>query len=393
MDRSISFTRDKASKKRDLVHNNRRFKNEKHIDRSLIKNNILYGRNREGQLQLVDPTEKNYEYVADENYEKNTIDKLFSKRVAAYNSSQKGNRRRIQNGMYEHLKNLTTKRGGINLERELLVGVGSKEDYQGMSDNEIEKEIDLRKRVIDKAVRGFGQRYPQLKITQAHLHCDELDKKSKKPHLRHVNPHAHIDFVPFPDVEFSKSGKPKKPSASMNKALLQMFPNDQKDSDKAFEDFTEDFRQYMDALILEEDPTYKRKHVGTYEYKSVNEYKEFKDKETELNEQQKLLDEQQIRMNAQETALRARERRIEEEAKEKYREARKKAQKDVLGVFKETLIDMYEDVGIANKISSSFNNKFLGAPGLDPKGFKKKKETSINEQTRSVARDAFDLDL
>lgn len=393
MDRSISFTRDKATKKRNLLHNNRRYENEKHIDKSLIKNNILYGRNSQGKLQLVKATNKNYDYVADKNYEKNVIDNIFAKRVAAYNSSQKGNRRRIKNGMYEHLESLTTKRGGINLERELLVGVGSKEDYQGMSEDEIEKEIDLRKRVVDKAIRGFGQRYPQLKITQAHLHCDELDKKNKKPHLRHVNPHGHIDFVPFPDVEFSKSGKPKKPSASMNKALLQMFPNDQKDSDKAFEDFTEDFRQYMDALILEEDPTYKRKHVGTYEYKSVNDFKELKDREDELNRREELLNERAAILQKENEALRARERRFKEEAEEEYKKARKTAERDVLGVFEETLIDMYEDIGIANKISSSFNNKFLGAPGLDPKGFKKKKETSINEQTRSVARDAFDLDL
>lgn len=283
MDRSISFTKDNATRKRNLKHNNRLYDNEKHIDKKLSENNSLYARNANGELVRYRATAENYAVVGADDYEKNTIDKLFSERVNEYNLAQKGNRRRVKNGMYEELYKTVGKRGGHNLEREFIIGVGSKEDFIGLTDDEIEKEIALREKVLNKAIQGFEERYPCIKLTQAHVHCDERVENKKKPYLQYVNPHAHVDFIPVNDVEYSeKTGKPKKPSASMNKSLLAMFPNAENNSDKAFDDFTEDFRKYVDALILEEDPSYKRKSVGTHSYKAVADYKKEKEIETRI---------------------------------------------------------------------------------------------------------------
>lgn len=317
MDRSISFTKDNARRKRNLKHNNRLYDNEKHIDKNLSENNSLYARNANGELVRYRATAENYAVVGADDYEKNTIDKLFSERVNEYNAAQKGNRRRIKNGMYEELYKTVGKRGGHNLEREFIFGVGSKEDFIGMSEREIEKEVALREKVLNRAMSGFEERYPCLKLTQAHIHSDERVENKKKPYLQYVNPHAHADFVPFPSVEYSeKTGKPKKPSASMNKALLEMFPNPENDSNKAFEDFTEDFRQYMDGLILEEDPTYKRKSVGTHSYKSVADYKKEKEIETRIaavDDREKSVAERESSVSERENKLSEKEKAVESE--------------------------------------------------------------------------------
>lgn len=316
MDRSISFTKDNARRKRNLKHNNRLYDNEKHIDKKLSENNSLYARNANGELVRYRATAENYAVVGADDYEKNTIDKLFSERVNEYNAAQKGNRRRIKNGMYEELNKTVGKRGGHNLEREFIFGVGSKEDFVGMSENEIEKEVALREKVLNRAMAGFEERYPCLKLTQAHVHCDERVENKKKPYLQYVNPHAHVDFVPFPDAGYSeKTGKPKKPSASMNKALLQMFPNPENDSDKAFDDFTEDFRQYMDGLILEEDATYKRKSVGTHSYKSVADYKKEKEIETRiaaLDQRESSIAKQENEIDKEKSVLSYRKKKLDE---------------------------------------------------------------------------------
>ena len=318
MERSTSIVKSNKSRKRNLSHNNRQYSNEPHIDKTLTKNNTLYYRNEQGELTSKGGDPLYYEHVANPDYEKNTINHLFSNQVNQFNNAQKGNRNRILDGMYEHMASTVGKRGGYNTERELILAVGSKEDFKDMSEDEVKAEQELRHNVIDDFIRGFEKRYPSIRITQAHLHEDERNTdKGAEPYLSYVNPHAHIDFVPMPVEEFTKTGKPKKPSASMNKALLDMFPNAENDTTKAFEAFMDDARSYIDELASEYDPTHVRKVVGSHDYKKVNEYKEFKDrekaletKETELNAREKDLDDKGADVSQRLSNVKMREERV-----------------------------------------------------------------------------------
>ncbi|MDT2922870.1 hypothetical protein P7H94_13285 [Lactococcus lactis] len=264
----------------------------------------MYYRDEQGTLTSKGGEPDYYEYVADPDYEKNTINQLFSAQVNQFNNAQKGNRNRILNGMYEHMESTVGKRGGYNTERELILAVGSKEDFKDMSDDAIKAEQKLRHKVIDKFISGFELRYPSIRITQAHLHEDERNTDTGAPsYLSYVNPHAHIDFVPMPVPEFTDKGKPKKPSASMNKALLNMFPNPENDTKKAFNAFMEDARSYIDEIALYYDPTHVRKEVGSHDYKKVNDYKEFKDRENALNSRETELDSRKKELDSRETEL------------------------------------------------------------------------------------------
>lgn len=304
MERSTSIVKSNKSRKRNLSHNNRQYSNEPHIDKTLTKNNTLYYRNEQGDLISKGGNPLYYEYVANPDYEKNTINQLFSNQVNQFNNAQKGNRNRILDGMYEHMASTVGKRGGYNTERELILAVGSKEDFKDMSDDAIKAEQELRHNVIDEFIKGFEVRYPSIRITQAHLHEDERNTDTDAPsYLSYVNPHAHIDFVPMPVPEFTDKGKPKKPSASMNKALLNMFPNPENDTKKAFNAFIEDARSYIDELASEYDPTHVRKEVGTHDYKKVNDYKEFKDRENALNARETELDSRKKELDSRETEL------------------------------------------------------------------------------------------
>ncbi|WP_332381731.1 hypothetical protein [Lactococcus cremoris] len=304
MERSTSIVKSNKTRKRNLSHNNRQYSNEPHIDKTLTKNNTLYYRDEQGTLTSKGGEPEFYEYVANPDYEKNTINQLFSAQVNQFNNAQKGNRNRILNGMYEHMESTVGKRGGYNTERELILAVGSKEDFKGKSDDAIKAEQELRHKVIDKFIKGFEVRYPSIRITQAHLHEDERNTDTDAPsYLSYVNPHAHIDFVPMPVPEFTDKGKPKKPSASMNKALLNMFPNAENDTTKAFNAFMEDARSYIDELALKYDTTHVRKEVGTHDYKKVNDYKEFKDRENALNSRETELDSSKNELDSRKTEL------------------------------------------------------------------------------------------
>lgn len=324
MERSTSIVKTNAKRKRNLEHNNRQYKNEKHIDKFLQTDNVLYAYDyQEKKIRAYHATDNNYKSVANSEYEKNVIDDIFSEDVADYNAEQKGNRRRILDGAYNDFESKTKSRGGLNLEREIIITVGSKDDYKGMSDSDVRKEIELRKKVNRLVVDGFSERYPNLVPTQAHIHNDERDENASN-HLKYVNPHIHLAYIPKPEKEYAKSGKVKRPSASMNKALLNMFPNAENDSSKAFNDFTDDLRDWVDELVLLEDPTHRRKVVGTKEHRSVNDFKEVQDELAKVAALQNELQASIARANAVETQNK-RAREVLEEKTAQAEEQRLKA--------------------------------------------------------------------
>ena len=81
---------------------------------------------------------------------------------------------------------------------EVIVQIGNREDMSAQSENGT-----LAAQVLDKYMREFQKRNPNLRVFSAHLHMDE------------ATPHLHIDFVPF--TTGSKRGMDTR--VSLKKAL------------------------------------------------------------------------------------------------------------------------------------------------------------------------------
>lgn len=284
MDRTITVRTSSTGTKnsgRNLRHNNRLGKNEKHIDYDLVDNNIVYYR-EDGKLIKQNSTKELRDYVGSNDYEKEAVTELYADKIDKYNTTQdRTNLKLSKEGFYDNLKGKKT----VNLDREIIITVGNKNDFIGMSSKDIESELEVRKKVINKAVDGFEERYPSLKLTQAHIHLDERNPVSKHENLRYVNPHAHLDYIPIVEQGKTKNDKYKKPTPSQDKAMMEMFPSDT--PRQAYEAFLEDYRGWMDELILEEDPTYNRMIIGANTHLTVDEYKA---KEDVLKEVDSLLD-------------------------------------------------------------------------------------------------------
>ena len=100
---------------------------------------------------------------------------LFDTALAEFNSKQKRKDRCIKN-YYE--KNRDGKQEKTFYE--VIFQVGNREDMSSEGEN-----AELAKAILDKFMRSFQKRNPQLHVYSAHLHMDE------------ATPHLHIDFIPF----------------------------------------------------------------------------------------------------------------------------------------------------------------------------------------------------
>lgn len=100
---------------------------------------------------------------------------LFDTALAEFNSMQKRKDRCIKN-YYE--KNRDGKQEKTFYE--VIFQVGNREDMSSEGEN-----AELAKAILDKFMRSFQKRNPQLHVYSAHLHMDE------------ATPHLHIDFIPF----------------------------------------------------------------------------------------------------------------------------------------------------------------------------------------------------
>ena len=148
MKRTISVMIGKGSVK----HNNRDFTAE-NVDAKRTQNNIVY---------------------CNENI-KSVYHQLFDEALEKYNSKQTRKDRMI-NDYYEKIRTGKQEK----LFHEVILQIGNKEDMYADSENG-----QLAKAVLDKYMKNFQERNPNLKVFSAHLHMDE------------ATPHLHIDFIPF----------------------------------------------------------------------------------------------------------------------------------------------------------------------------------------------------
>lgn len=142
--KTISFSRGKGN----INHNNRKFLTN-NIDKNRVKDNIVYVQN-----DL-----------------KNMYTEIFQKAVDEYNSKQKRSDRKIDN-YYDKICKAKKEKAF----HEVVVQIGEK----GMLDSD----KNLCKKILDKYMRTFQNRNPNLKVVNAVMHLDES------------TPHLHIDFIP-----------------------------------------------------------------------------------------------------------------------------------------------------------------------------------------------------
>ena len=144
---------------------------------------------------------------------KDVYHELFDDALNAYNAKQKRKDRKIDD-YYKHVR----KSKNLDLQREFIVAVGNKADWEKLSIEE-KKEVG---EVLARYVRDFNERHNNMTIYNAIVHLDEAGA-----------PHAHFNVVPT--ANGYKNGLSVQPSFS--KALEQEgFGPSGREQFKAFRD-------------------------------------------------------------------------------------------------------------------------------------------------------------
>ena len=100
---------------------------------------------------------------------------LFDEALTAFNAKQKRKDRCIEN-YYEKIRDGKQEKPFY----EVIFQIGNVEDMSSTGKNG-----ELARTILDKFMRSFQERNPNLHVFSAHLHMDE------------ATPHLHIDFIPF----------------------------------------------------------------------------------------------------------------------------------------------------------------------------------------------------
>lgn len=128
---------------------------------------------------------------------KDVYHELFDDALNAYNAKQKRKDRKIDD-YYKHVQ----KSKNLDLQREFIVAVGNKADWEKLSFEE-KKEVG---EVLARYVRDFNERHSNMTIYNAIVHLDEAGA-----------PHAHFNVIPI--ASGYKNGLSVQPS--FRKALEQ----------------------------------------------------------------------------------------------------------------------------------------------------------------------------
>lgn len=241
MDMSASMK--KATGMTNIDHNNRTMKK-----REQEKNtHIDYSRSDQNNYLIQTDIREIYE-------------EEFGPSLEKYNTKQKRKDRKIDD-YYKHISN--SKKTAT--QQEMIIQIGDKDDFSDKWTRKTANEI------LEKWFEGFQERNPNLKVYNAVIHNDE------------ASPHLHLNFVPV--ASGYKRGLEKQ--VSFDRAISQQ--DDSLDKTRPFPDWREKEVGLLAELMLEKGID--RKLVGTNDYKDVNEYKEKKDLERELEKMRSERDE------------------------------------------------------------------------------------------------------
>ena len=176
----------------------------------------------------------------------------FGDAVNEYNSKQKRTDRKINNYYKKILNDKKTQH-----QRELIIAIGSKDE--NISDEIINK----KKYILDRYMKNFQKRNPNLKVYNAVMHLDES------------NPHLHINYVPIANY---KRGLKKR--VSHENAL--------KEQGLSFEQWRKNETNFIADLMKSKG--IKRRYGDSHKHMSVKEYKELKEKIKRLKSTKDILE-------------------------------------------------------------------------------------------------------
>ncbi len=171
---------------------------------------------------------------------------LFDESLAEFNAKQKRKDRCIEN-YHEKIRDGKQEKTFY----EVIFQVGNREDMSAEGEN-----AELAKAVLDKFMRSFQKRNPQLHVYSAHLHMDE------------ATPHLHIDFIPF--TTGSKRGLSTR--VSLKQALADQGITGEGRSLTECDLWVQKEKEALAEIMLEhgiewEQKGEQRKHLSVLEYK------------------------------------------------------------------------------------------------------------------------------
>ncbi|MDG3143262.1 plasmid recombination protein [Streptococcus suis] len=319
MELSISFKT--SSKMTSLKHNNRKLTEEeflepahRHIDQTKINQNI---------------------YIRQENL-KEVYDDIFGQALKDYNANQKRSDRKIDD-FYHHVKKSKT----LDLQREFIVSIGSKEDWDSMPENNRE----VAGKLLRDYLLDFEKRHSNLYVYNAVVHLDEAG-----------SPHLHFNVVPV--ASGYKNGLKLKPS--FKKAL-------------ANEGYTQTGRyllkEFRDKEIKNIEQVFKRvgvvrKLVGTNNIKDMHEYKNL---QKELDDLKQEIEDKKDELDWIQTGIEEAKERREEIVKEFFQTHRQtEQQKEELNQLGNIKADIINTMKI--DIQEEIENIKKDLPQLDLSG-------------------------
>lgn len=261
---------------------------------------------------------------------KDVYHELFDDALNAYNAKQKRKDRKIDD-YYKHVQ----KSKNLDLQREFIVAVGNKADWEKLSIEE-KKEVG---EVLARYVRDFNERHNNMTIYNAIVHLDEAGA-----------PHAHFNVVPT--ANGYKNGLSVQPS--FRKALEQEgFGPSGREQFKAFRDAEihrlhefvheigidrkagqtndiKDMREYKDAM------EYIENRKSSQIVKIQREEQAHEEKMNELDEQFK---QQEEKFQKREEAFKERKRQQARVIKEMNEEIASKSEELDLEMIKDDTVD------------------------------------------------------
>ncbi|WP_289757409.1 plasmid recombination protein [Thomasclavelia cocleata] len=217
-----------------------------------------------------DYTQYNIEYC-NENIER-VYHELFDEAQERYNAKQTRSDRRIDN-YYDKIRTGKQEK----LFHEVIFQIGNKEDMNTQSEYG-----ELAKKILDKFMKGFQKRNPNLRVFAAHLHMDE------------ETPHLHIDFVPF--VTGSKRGMDTR--VSLKQALAEQGFQGGTKRETEWNQWITAEKQELSEIMEQYEVAWKhlgtnRKHLDVLEFKKQEREKEVVELTTRKKEMDQVVQEMQ----------------------------------------------------------------------------------------------------
>lgn len=217
-----------------------------------------------------DYTQYNIEYC-NENIER-VYHELFDEAQERYNAKQTRSDRRIDN-YYDKIRTGKQEK----LFHEVIFQIGNKEDMNTQSEYG-----ELAKKILDKFMKGFQKRNPNLRVFAAHLHMDEETS------------HLHIDFVPF--VTGSKRGMDTR--VSLKQALAEQGFQGGTKRETEWNQWITAEKQELSEIMEQYEVAWKhlgtnRKHLDVLEFKKQEREKEVVELTTRKKEMDQVVQEMQ----------------------------------------------------------------------------------------------------